>query len=213
MQVIMVFPRDFIDGIDGFIPWDDAKNLMDSVSKKVIWMPRDDAERSKIWVQPIPCAILRDSLGRYCVFRQIRQQRKDLSSRLSFFVGGHVDHCSIGDDVPSIFYETVRREVREEIGVTLDDTPTPVGVVVDGSSLMASRHIGFVYEIRVDSNVKSQSDEEFSTRSKYNGKFLDIADRSRFRGTFDPWSSIVFSQYMEGGFATDVGRQLMLPLY
>ena len=207
----MVFPRIFVDGIDGFIPRDEAKELLDSVSRETAWMPRDDAECSTVWVQPIPCAILRDSLGRYCVFRQTKQQRKDLSRRLSFFVGGHVDNCHAGDDVSAIFYETVKREVWEEIGMTLDDTATPVGAVIDGSSLMASRHIGFIYEVLVDTNVKSRSEEEFSTRSKYNGRFLDVADRSRFRGTFDPWSSIIFSQYMEGGFSTDVGRQIMLP--
>ena len=211
MQIIMAFPRDFVDGIDGFIPWDEARQLLDSASKETIWMPRDDAECSKVWVQPIPCAIFRDSLGRYCVFRQTKQQRKDLSSRLSFFVGGHVDNCSVGDNVPAILYETVKREIWEEIGMIVDDTATPIGAVIDGSSLMASRHIGFIYEVRVDASVKSRSEEEFSTRSKYNGRFLDIADRSRFRGAFDPWSSIIFAQYMEGGFATDVGRQIMLP--
>ena len=135
MQIIMAFPRDFVDGIDGFIPWDEARQLLDSASKETIWMPRDDAECSKVWVQPIPCAIFRDSLGRYCVFRQTKQQRKDLSSRLSFFVGGHVDNCSVGDDVPAMLYETVKREIWEEIGMIVDDTATPIGAVIDGSSL------------------------------------------------------------------------------
>lgn len=213
MQDIMVFPRAFIDGIDGFLPWEKADRLIDSASNAAVWMPREDAEHSQKWVQPIPCVIFRDALGRYCVFRQVRQQRKDLSNRLSFFVGGHVDRGCGGRGLREVLFETAKREAWEEVGIVLEDTAMPVGVVVDASSLKASRHIAFIYEAKVYTDVRSQSNEEFSARSKYDGMFLDMADRSRFRGTFDPWSSIIFAQYMEGGFATDVGRQPMLPIF
>ncbi len=213
MQEIMVFPRYIIHGADGFIPWDEAKQLVESASNAVVWMPRNDAECSEIWVQPIPCAIFRDASGRYCVFRQIKQQRKDLSSRLSFIVGGHIDRCVASNLLTEALCETVKREVWEEVGITLDHTLEPVGMVVDASSLIASKHVGFIYELNVDTGVRSRTKEEFSVRSKYDGRFLNIEDRSRFRGTFDPWSSIIFAEYMEGGFATDLGRQPMLPFF
>ena len=213
MQDILVFPRKIIDGVDGFIARDEADKLLDLAAKTVKWMPREEAERSKTWVQPIPCAILKDPLGRYCVFRQVRQQRKDLTQRLSFVVGGHMDSCAYEDTFLESVYATLQREVREEVGITVGDAATPVGAVVDASSMMASRHVGLVYEVVVNADVKSLSYEEFSVRSKYDGRFLDISERSRFRGTFDPWSSIIFSQYMDGGFNTDLGRQPMLPMF
>ena len=212
MQEIMVLPRERFHGLEGFVPWSQASDLIDSAVEGVSWMVRSDAERSEQWVQPIPCAIFRDGSGRYCVFRQARQLRSDLSHRVSFIVGGHIDRDCDGKSVSEVFEETVKREVSEEVGVDLDSPLKPVGMVVDSSSLMASRHIGFVYEATVDKEIRSSVTEEFSVGSKYNGKFLSIESLSKFRTEFDPWSFILFSQYLGGGFSMDVGRQPTLSM-
>lgn len=212
MQKIMVLPRERFHGLDGFVPWARASKLIDYAGDCLSWMPRPDAERSEEWVQPIPCAIFRDSNGRYCVFRQSRQQRSDLSHRVSFIVGGHIDSGWDNMTVRDIFEATVKREVSEEVGVDLDCPLKPVGMVIDSSSLTASRHIGFVYEAIVDKDIKSLAAEEFSVGSKYNGEFFSIESLSRFRSEFDPWSFILFSQYLGGGFSMDIGRQPTLSL-
>ena len=212
MQKILVLPRESFHGLEGFVPWSDASNLIDSVAENVSWMPRADAEISAQWVQPIPCAIFRDSRGQYCVFRQARQQRSDLSHRVSFIVGGHIDIGWENKTVCDIFEATVKREVSEEVGIDLERQLKPVGMVVDSSSIVASRHIGFVYEAVADKEIKSMVTEEFSISSKYNGKFFSIESLSRFRSEFDPWSFILFSQYMGGGFSMDIGRQPTLSL-
>ena len=212
MQKILVLPRECFHGLDGFVPWPRASNLIDSATECVSWMPRPDAESSEQWVQPIPCAIFRDSRGQYCVFRQARQVRSDLSHRVSFIVGGHIDSGWGNNNIRDVFEETARREVLEEVGVHLDRRLKPVGMLVDSSSLMASRHIGFVYEATIDQKIKSPVTEEFSIGSKYNGKFFSIESLSRFRSEFDPWSFILFSQYLEGGFAMDIGRQPTLSI-
>lgn len=212
MQKILVLPRESFHGLEGFVPWSDASNLIDSVAEHVSWMPRADAEISAQWVQPIPCAIFRDSRGQYCVFRQARQQRSDLSHRVSFIVGGHIDIGWENETVCDIFEATVKREVSEEVGIDLERQLKPVGMVVDSSSIVASRHIGFVYEAIADKEIKSMVTEEFSINSKYNGKFFSIESLSRFRSEFDPWSFILFSQYMGGGFSMDIGRQPTLSL-
>ena len=212
MQEILVLPRERFDGLDGFVPWARASKLIDSAAECVSWVPRPDAERSEQWVQPIPCAIFHDASGRYCVFRQARQQRSDLSHRVSFIVGGHIDSGWGNKNIRDVFEETAKREVLEEVGVHLDRRLKPVGMVVDSSSLLASRHIGFVYEAIVDQKIKSLVTEEFSIGSKYNGKFFSIESLSRFRSEFDPWSFILFSQYLEGGFSMDIGRQPTLSI-
>ena len=194
------------------MPWPHASNLIDLAAESAVWMLRSDAEISEQWVQPIPCAIFRDSSGRYCVFRQARQLRSDLSHRVSFIVGGHIDGGWDNKTIQGVFEGTVRREVLEEVGIHLDHRLKPVGMVVDSSSSLASRHIGFVYEAIVDQKIKSQVTEEFSIGSKYNGKFFSIESLSRFRSEFDPWSFILFSQYLGGGFSMDIGRQPTLSI-
>lgn len=207
MQNILVFPRNVIDGVNGFVRWSESEKLISSAANAVAWIPRLDAECSETWVQPIPCAIFRDSLGRYCVFRQIKQPRQDLSNRLSFVVGGHIDHSYNPDDLGESICQTIKREIFEEVGLSVDEVDKPVGIVVDGSSLMASRHVGIVYEIEVATDLRPKSDQEFSVRSKFNGMFLTVMDRSRLQDKFDPWSSIISAQYMEVGNSTDLGHQ------
>ena len=210
MQEIMVLPRERFRGLEGFVPWSQASNLIASAAKCVSWMPRADAEISEQLVQPIPCAIFRDSSGRYCVFRQARQLRSDLSRRVSFVVGGHIDRSCTNKSIDDVFKDTVTREISEEIGVELDCPLNPIGLVIDSSSMMASRHIGFVYEAIVDKEIKSSVADEFSVGSKYNGQFFSIESLSMFRSKLDPWSFILFSQYLNGGFSMDIGRQPML---
>ena len=212
MQEILVLPRERFHGLDGFVPWSRASRLVDSVTEHINWMPRTDAERSEQWVQPIPCAIFRDSGGQYCVFRQARQLRSDLSHRVSFIVGGHIDSGWGNKNIRGVFEETAKREVLEEVGIDLDSPLQPVGMVVDSSSLLASRHIGFVYEAIVDVEIKSLVADEFSVGSKYNGQFFSIESLSRFRSEFDPWSFMLFSQYLGGGFSMDIGRQPTLSI-
>ncbi len=212
MQKILVLPRERFNGLDGLVEWPRAGELIESAAENVSWMARIEAESSQEWVQPIPCAILRDSNGRYCVFRQARQLRRDLSNRVSFIVGGHIDSDWDIRNVSALFEKTVKREVSEEIGVDLASPPKPVGAVIDSSSMIASRHIGFIYEAVLDQQIKSLVADEFSVGSKYNGKFFSIESLSRFRSEFDPWSFILFSQYLGGGFSMDIGRQPTLSI-
>ena len=212
----MVIPRKLIHELEGFVAWSLAGELIDSVSDQLMWMPRTEAERSQEWVQPIPCAIFSDSHGRYCVFRQAHQGRVDLSRRISFIVGGHIDRDYYDSPIPKVFLETVRREVSEELGVSFNYELNPLGIVVDSSSLIASRHFGIVYKAVIDEDLRSLATEEFAVRSEYNGRLFDLESLSsliasqRPRLRFDPWSFILFSQFLGRDFSKDIGHQPML---
>ena len=207
MNEIMVLPRECFRGLDGFVSWSNAGKLVDSVSSYAKWMPRPEAERCDRWVQPIPSAIFRDSGGRYCVFRQPRQPRKDLSRRVSLIVGGHIDRDCDNEIAGEVFEETIKREVLEEVGINLDCPLIPVGIVVDATSIVASKHVGFVYETVVDRKIKPLNSEEFAVRSKYNGQFISVEALSELSSMLDPWSTILYYQYLKGGFPIDMGRQ------
>ena len=177
-------------------------------------MPRTEAEVSHQWVQPIPCAVFRDSLKQYCVFRQAKQKRSDLSHRLSLVIGGHVDKDRDCESIYNVFERTVYREVFEEVGIDLSCPLKPIGMVVDATSISASRHVGFIYEVVIEGAVKSLSPSEFSVRSKYNGHFFSRDSLSKKSASLDPWSYILFHQFLNEGFPIDVGRQskFLVPL-
>jgi predicted NUDIX family phosphoesterase len=154
--------------------------------------------------------VLRDKAGGYCLFRYPRKERTP-PQLYSLVVGGHIDSGHNDDSLASLILETLKREILEEVGIIIEEELTPIGIAVDSSSLAASRHIGVVYEAEVDAEVKLQAANEFSVRSKDSGRFAGIDQLSRFRSKFDPWSSIIFSEYLEPRFK-DVGRQATLQL-
>jgi len=108
---------------------------------------------------------------------------------------------------------TLRRELEEELGVSELVTSRPLGLVVDTSSLVASRHVGLVYEVEIAGQFVALAREEFSIRSKYTGRFFGPAQLSGLRPLLDPWSLILFEDYISAAAAINVPRQPALPLH
>ena len=212
-QKVLTMPRTSITGMDGFVPWSQVSSMFNRYNKSAKWFPRQEAEQSIQWVQPIPCCIFRNTQARYCLLRY--PQKDDHFSLLySLIVGGHIDSNHADQQLMAIFLQTLKREVQEEVGVTINDQPTPIGLTVDSSSIPASRHIGVVYEIEVlEQQIRPQKQDEFSTYSNHAGKFLNIHELAAFRSNFDPWSLIIFSQYLAPNLGKDSGRQAQFHLF
>ena len=212
-QEILVFPRKVLTTDDCFVPWAVAKSMLVPVEESMTWLPRPEAERAADLVQPIPCAIIRNHAQEYSVLRRVNEGRADLRSRISLVVGGHIDRCPGNHGLSSLLSTTLKREVAEELGV--NDLPEikPVGLVMDHSSVVASRHVGFVYEIVIADEFKPLAVEEFSTRSKFNGQSYSATGLARFfKGNeFDPWSAIIFANHIAPSYSKDIGSQTELP--
>jgi predicted NUDIX family phosphoesterase len=193
---ILVFPRRCIQSSDRFVPWSDAAPVILCASANVAWLPRQEAEKSKEWVQPIPCAFIRDHTHRYCILLRTRQTRADLRDRISLIVGGHVDRSFGHDSLPSLLLLTLKRELNEELGIQSLSKVRPVGLVVDSLSIKASRHIAFIYEVAVESPLTVRAAEEFALRSKFTGYFSTPEELSQFHTKFDPWSLLLFEDYI-----------------
>lgn len=196
---ILVFPRRCLQSSDRFVPWNAAAPVMLCATTNAMWLPRHEAEQSKEWVQPIPCAFIRDHGHRYCLLRRIRQTRADLRDRISLIVGGHVERSCGHDSFPSLLLLTLKREINEELGTNSFSTIRPIGLAVDSLSIKASRHIAFIYEVVVESHLTVRAAEEFSLRSKLTGYFATPDELSQFHTKFDPWSLLLFEDYINPG--------------
>jgi predicted NUDIX family phosphoesterase len=188
--------------------------MLKTLEQLMTWVPRRIAERSLDLVQPIPCALLHTNDQKYFVFRRKQQERRDLSNTFSLLIGGHVDRPG-NPNVPfsEVLVATLRREVNEEVGVTDMGEISPIGLVVDCRSVASSRHVALVYQAIPRQRTRVRAEEEFALHSRLGNTAIPAASLTKFRSSFDPWSSIVFEEYIAPHHDLTPRLQGLLPLH
>ncbi len=208
---ILVAPRSLFQDYRWFVPWDVIEPQLRDISSNATWVEREIAEQSYSDVQIIPCGIIKNSSGEYCVQRRVKSTRPDLNSKITLTFGGHIDRVEQpqGTDFLRLLLLTLSRELEEELGVQEINNFENVGVVIDPSSLLASRHVAFVFQALVDSEVSPLAREEFSVHSKYSASFLTAEKITGLLSLLDPWSRIVFEERLNPR-SKPQGRQMSL---
>ena len=213
-QRVLCLPRSSVNNLVRFTPWESADQLFRAAKEGMRWLPRGEAEVSDEFIQPIPCALVLGANNDYYVFRHVSEGRPDLRARLSLIVGGHIDWDGDTSEFLKLVQATLIREIQEELDAEQVGPAKPVGVVVDHASIEASRHVGFVHEVTMTGPVRPTAGEEFALSSSYAGRLCAITDLSerlsRRYGDLDPWSSIIFGDYIAPEYALDIGRQRQL---
>ena len=208
---VLCLPRECIANRDRFTHWQSSGWLFDAAQSDMTWLPRQEAEHSYDYVQPIPCALVLGERSGYHVFRRVKGGRADLSARLTLVVGGHIESEPDVHEFRELLSATLEREIDEELNVTRQHSTKPVGVVIDQSSLDSSRHIGIVHEVVVGGAVKPVAYEEFAASSTYAGRLCEPAEIASLSSSLDPWSSIIFSEFVATSLAIEIGLQLPFP--
>ena len=203
---VLVFPRKVFGAAFSLLPWGAIQPHISEIESSFGWLDRPDAELSEEFVQAIACAIVRDSADNVCVFRRVKDGREDLSGKLTLIVGGHIDNSDRCDDFRASLLFNLRREITEEIGVEPDDDLRPIGVIIDGSSVLASRHVAFLHEMTSD-EVSPRATEEFAHGSKFTGQFVSSVQLGNWLHRFDPWSRLVIERYVSRGDVEAEPRQ------
>lgn len=203
---ILVFPRMIFGDVFSLLPWDSIQDRLGQIESAFSWMNRADAEKSIDLVQAIPCACIRDRQGRYCILRRVKSPRSDLSKKLSLVVGGHIDEPCSQDSFQTILSLNLLRELEEEVGIFPDEIPDPIGVIIDDSSIQASRHVAFLHELE-SQQISPKASEEFAMKSKYSGMFADATQLAKRHREFDPWSKLLIEEYICRGDVLPNPRQ------
>ena len=209
-QTVLCLPRVCIADRERFTPWRMAAGVIRLAAEDMQWLPRREAEAADDLIQPIPCALVVGKNHSYHVFRRIAEGRPDLRRRVSLVVGGHIDEPQSQRDIFSLLSSTLKREITEELGIHPPEKTKPIGMVVDFSSTEASRHIGIVHEIEIEGRATPRATEEFSVRSKHVRQLYSAQELFNIRGEFDPWSRIIFGNYLRPSNALEFGNQLCL---
>ena len=212
---ILVLPRELFSPSDRFIHAGATKKLFTQWESHVEWMPRAIAETRADRIQLIPCVLIESADEHFYVFRRTQKTRDDLKGRLSLLVGGHVDGPPASNELRAILEDTLRREVEEELGVTELSRLRLLGLVADYSTIVSSRHVGVVFKATLHGRhgrLTTHAPEEFSTRSKLSGKALGLDTLHGVRARQDPWSSILYEEYLVPRYRPEQSFQRIMPL-
>ena len=210
-QDVLVVPRGVVSILRGFVPWWAIDPItMAALSESCDWSPRLSAERSPDLVQLIPCAVVRDVNGNYSVSRRIGATREDLHWKLTLLYGGHIERVEDGLEFTELLQANLLRELNEELGVSDVDGMEIIGTVNDLTNLASSRHIAVVFDVSTSDEISVRAREEFSLGSQYCGEFLDSASLVPLEHRLDPWSKLLFHNWITPGSSRESGMQIGL---
>jgi predicted NUDIX family phosphoesterase len=178
------------------------------------FVDRDWAEEHHSVTQIVSFAVVHRGC-RILVLRRARKDRRPaLRLRYSLLFGGHVSTPE--DDSLEPVSRALVRELREELGIELGCSPSPLGVLADSSSLSGRLHLGVVFAVAHPSaSVRVPSSE--AEGSEFVGgvrrvRFVDWRSLSRRADRFDRWSEILLYDGVVDGVIDAPLRRTLPPL-
>ena len=166
---------------------------MKAIREAGAFVERQAAERDFSLRQIIACGVVRNEGQVLCLRRSRKSDRSVLRLRYTLMIGGHVDQEDAGGT--DVLAHCVKRELAEELGLTIPVDPPLLGVVADPLTAVGTLHLGIVFDTGMETasiEVTSRHDtSEFVDSGKRKHlEFMDATEVARIRASLDPWSSL-----------------------
>lgn len=150
-----------------------------NIKSRCCWLPKGEAETNENYRQVIPyCAVAHE--GKYLSY-----SRDGAESRLhglrSIGVGGHIEN---GETLVEGFY----REMKEEVGINLDDMISTkyLGLIIESNSAVDKVHIGLMYSVTVS---RFEIGEELACH-----RWETVKELNSTNSELEPWSQILLDE-------------------
>ncbi|GEP42820.1 hypothetical protein [Brevifollis gellanilyticus] len=191
MEHVLVITRALLDQLgsfQGFQPEVDRYLTAMLAPGANFFMERPAAELDPTHKQLIPYSIFHHD-GRYlCYTRGGKSGEKRLVSKRSVGIGGHINpvdqsHDGLGE---SMYFNSIEREITEELVIGGTHTQEVIGLINDDSSEVGSVHLGVVHRFELSSNeVKSNED------AIQDLQFFTLGELRAMRDQLETWSQII----------------------
>lgn len=163
----------------------DFKKL-EAISPSIKYDLRENVESNDKYIQPIPIAVITTKDRKKIL--AIKKNKKSVSSfspekdKLLLYIGGHSRYEDstevMSTDLLSIFKCTLRREVKEEIGVAIAIDNIKPFIIYTPNNEKSKKHMAVCFLIEVDEDgIKLQLDSNELILNKgksKSGKFLSL---------------------------------------
>jgi len=190
MEHVLVITRQLLDQLgsfQGFQPEVDRYLHAMLAPGANFFMERPAAELDPSHKQLIPYSIFHHD-GRYlCYTRGGKSGEKRLVAKSSVGIGGHINpvdqsHDGLGE---SMYYNSIEREITEELVIGGTHTQEVIGLINDDSTEVGSVHLGVVHLFELSNDdVKSNEDAIQDLR------FESLDELHANRDRLETWSQI-----------------------
>lgn len=167
---------------------------MSAIQRCGQYVDRDWAESTESVKQVIAYAIVRSDRSVLCLRRTKNSERASLRLKYTLLFGGHVDDNERGSSKPLV--DCLKRELIEELGVSLKVEPRPLGIVVDPTTAVGRLHLGVIFEVSIDQDAVTlhpglDNCEFTNPRRNRTYKMMSGPSLRRISRQLDPWSSLI----------------------
>jgi predicted NUDIX family phosphoesterase len=157
------------------------------------FMERPAAELDPTHKQLIPYSIFHHD-GRYlCYTRGGKSGEKRLVSKRSVGIGGHINpvdqsHDGLGE---TMYFNSIEREITEELVIGGTYTQTVIGLINDDSSEVGSVHLGVVHRFELSSAEVSSNEDAIQDL-----QFFTLAELKAKHEELEAWSQIIVNHLL-----------------
>lgn len=129
---------------------EDANTSSEDIkTTSIAWLNRSYCENEPNYPQIIPVAIITNEDGQVLSYTR-RGSEERLHGSKSILVGGHVNLEDFEEDVFSTLLNSLEREIKEELGQTIEDMRYyPEGIINLATDEVSRVHTGRIYEAEV----------------------------------------------------------------
>lgn len=176
-------------------------NVLKDLIPSLKFDSRDNVERNDTVIQPIPIAVITNE-GKSKIL-VVRKNKNAVSSsspekdKLLLYVGGHSRHedqtCSNETDFLSICKTTLKREIKEEIGISVAlDGITPFFIYSNKSS-SSTKHLALCFVVNIDEDsIKLRLDPHELVLNKGKSKSGKLIALDEIQGSeLEDWSVLI----------------------
>ncbi len=202
VESVLVVARESLFGgtwPQGFEPVDPAS--IARIEREARFLPREFAERSPQWKQPIPYCVVERGEAWFCVERLAAQGEARLHGRRSIGLGGHIGpEDALHPEGP--VRSALLRELREELdlGPGPGRTPQFLGLLNDDSTEVGRVHFGLVFRLTVAPEENVAVRESLKMRGGW-GRLAGPGGLWQDLDRFETWSRILLEARAAGHFA------------
>jgi predicted NUDIX family phosphoesterase len=191
MEHVLVITRTLLDQLGSFQGFQsEVKPYLDAMLAPGanFFMERPAAELDPTHKQLIPYSIFHHNGGYLCYTRGGKSGEKRLVAKRSVGIGGHINpvdqsHDGLGE---SMYFNSIEREMSEELVIGGTHTQEVIGLINDDSSEVGSVHLGVVHRFELSSSeVRSNEDAIQDLR------FYTLDELLTMRDELETWSQII----------------------